>query len=369
MDVSGLFQRAHFRDEEAQRTMQRAGVIYGVLYGLCFALVIWGPDALILSHSHAEMAWAKLAIGLPATLFITTVVGFWSGRSGRASIWIVLWISCAALIGIFAGAAPSTGLNLISWISEPRVRWIHTYPLGSAGRARMWFFTAIHAALGAWVGLLGRWVTERAWNLTPATGNLNPRTVTVLLWCIPLAIGAGSAGDDLINKDLRAGPVAVHSLIAGDSSPASFERLGGQPSDRYVLHLVQHDLEGQYNTTVDAAFDNGFVARCTVFGSSVAGCQAISPQLEAWMNAIIQEILRGNPGTLIAEYTGRLSIRPEVLRELATQRTLLSEHYAIRKETQRAGVVVMSAEFTEQRVLTCRFRGAAPVVLDDCQIH
>jgi len=253
------------------------------------------------------------------------------------------------------------------------VRWIEIYPMGPAGSARMWFFTALHAALGAGVGLLGHWASERAWSLGPGTGRLGWRAAAVLLWCVPLAIGAGASGNDLINKDLRIGPVVVHDLIAHDrgdtDSHADLEALRGQFTRDYTLHLTEYDLEGQYSSTVDIAFDNGFTVRCQVFGSSVAGCPAISTQFAAWMDAIVKEALQENPGTIIAQYGSRLAANPAIIAQLATQQGRLSEEYTIKQAVQHGGTVVMTAEFTTPYVLTCYFHGNAPVVLDSCQIR
>jgi len=365
--------RPEFHDEEARLVIRRSGLIYGILYALFFALAIWGPDALVLSRSHAETAWWKIATGLPTVLIIAAIGGYLGSKAGNAGAWIGIWVICGALMGIVAGAAPFAGCNLVSWFSEPRVSWINIYPMGPAGSARMWFFTTVHAAIGAGIGLLGHWATERAWNLGPATGQFSLRATTVLLWCVPLAIGAGVAGNDLVNKDLRIGPEVVHELISEESgdeaSHADLEALRDSFSDNYVLHLAQYDLEGQYSTIVDVVFDNGFAIRCKVFGSSVAGCPAISTQFEAWTDAIVQEALQGNPGTIIAEHTNRLSVDPRILVELATQQGRISEEYTIRQEVQRGGTVIMSAEFTTPHVLTCYFHGATPVVLDRCQVR
>jgi hypothetical protein len=245
--------------------------------------------------------------------------------------------------------------------------------MGSAGNARMWFFTAIHAALGAGAGLLGHVVTVKSWNLGPATGDFSLRACSVLLWCVPLASGAGIAVDDLINRDLRTGYVSVNQLISrapgDDDAHADLEALRGRFTDAYVLHLVEYDLESQYSSTVDVAFTNGFIMRCRVFGSSVGGCQPISTQFETWMDAIVQEGLLDNPGTIIADYTTRLMVDPDTLAELPAQKGYMSETYAIRQETQRGGTVVMAADFTTSYTMSCYFHGATPAMLDRCQFR
>ena len=373
MDASEFIRSTRFRDDEAHRAIRRAGLVYGILYNLFFALAIWGPDGLALSRSHAELAWGKMTAGLPAVLVIGAVGGYLSGRAGRAGIWIGIWTLCGALMGIIAGAAPFTGNNLVSWLAEPLVRWIMIYPMGPAGSARMWFFTTVHAALGAGVGLLGHWVTERAWSIGPGTGRLGWRAAAVLLWCLPLAIGAGAAGNDLINRDLRIGPVVVHALIANEhgdeGSHADLEALRQRFSRDYTLHLTQYDLDGQYSSTVDVAFDNGFGVRCKVFGSSVAGCPDISTQFATWMDAIVKEALEGNPGTILGQYGNRLTADPAILAQLTTQVGRMSDEYTIRQAAQRGGTIVMAAEFATPHILTCYFHGDAPVVLDSCQIR
>jgi len=57
----------------------RAGAGYGLLFGLGFALYVWGYDTLTLSRSSADMAWGKLTLGLPCLLVIGGLAGLLGG--------------------------------------------------------------------------------------------------------------------------------------------------------------------------------------------------------------------------------------------------------------------------------------------------
>lgn len=63
------------RQKITRAVLLRAGAGYGLLFGLGFALLVWGYDGLVLSRSSTDMAWAKLLLGLPCALVIGGIVG------------------------------------------------------------------------------------------------------------------------------------------------------------------------------------------------------------------------------------------------------------------------------------------------------
>ncbi|NLE45785.1 MAG: hypothetical protein GX620_13770 [Chloroflexi bacterium] len=373
MDKIARLRMTQYHDRETSRFLAVAGLCYGLVYSIVFGLTTWGYDAMALARSNAEMAWGKLGLGLPLVLLLGGLAGYVAGRRAQAGLWIAVFGVLGVVAGLIAGAMPFGGQSLLTWIAESRLRGTPVYPYGPAGIARMWFAAAINGAVGTGAGLLGHVLTEMAWNRAPNVGKLDIRTLAVILWCVPLAVLPGIATDDNVNSDLRAGLTATHRGLAapalGEDAPGGVEAYREQFTDSYVLHLVSVDLETQTSSVVDAEFDNGVVARCTVFGDSITGCPPISTQFHTWMDALIQDALDNSGEVRIAEYANRLVVDPGTVDWLATQSARMSDDYEIYRETQRGGHVIMSARFTTPFVLTCQFWGAAPVTLDSCRLQ
>jgi hypothetical protein len=356
--------------EQARRLPRVAGPVYGLTYGLACGLTTWGYDTWVLARSSAELAWAKLEVGLPLLILITAATGTLAGRSERADAWVGAWMVGGALIGIVVAATPFVGYNLATWIAEPHLWGVNTHPIGPAGTTRLIFVAAVTGCAGAAVGLVGRLLIERARARAASTGRMSGRPWAALALCLPLALPPGLIGDELINRPLRIGQQTVHEAISigppGDVSHIDAGAHRDLFSDSYTLHLVGYDLERQEQETIDVAFDNGYVVRCQISGQALAGCTPISPQFEAWMEALIQEGLEGGRGTELPPHAGHVSVGENVLSWLASQRAYMGKRYDISRDTQRGGWVVMSARFDTGYVLTCYFHGASPVVVERC---
>ena len=369
MNAYDVITSTRFHDREARRLSVIAGVAYGLVYSLAFGLTLWGYDARMLAQGRAEMAWTKLTVGLPLLAFLGAIAGYVAGRRGKAGVWVGVWTVCGVLIGIVAGGTPYAGYNLATWVTEPRLRGMDIYPFEPAAAARMVFLAAITGGVGTVVGLVGRLLMEKAWDLAAPGGRMSPRSWAVLLLCTPLAILPGVAADEIINSELRTRQLVVYEIISADPeqgvSHGNVDPYRDRFSDDFGLHLAGYDLEGQ-GTVVDVAFDNGFVVRCTVYGQALAGCPPISPWFEAWMDALIQDGLGEGQGTALESHANRVSVDSATVDWLASQGNRTSEDYEIARDTQHGGWVIMSARFSTDQVLACYFRGSSPVVLDRC---
>jgi hypothetical protein len=347
-----------------------AGLGYGLTYGLAYGLIVWGCDARILARSSAGLPGAKLAVGLPLMLLIGAATAALTGRSDRADIWVGTWIAAGALMGIVGAAMPFAGRNLATWVAEPLLWGTNVYPIGRAGVTRIAFVAIISGCAGSAVGLAGRLLTERVRRSAAPTGRMGARSWAALALCLPLALPPGLLGDELINRPLRISQRIVHETVAADLAGGSSR--GGAVPDRdlisasYTLHLVDYDLEVPGQGTVDVAFDNGFVVRCEVSGYVLTGCSPISPHFEAWMGALIRERPKGGPGAELEPQAGRVFVGENVLDWLASQSDRMDGRYEISRDAQRGSWVVMSARFDTGYVLTCRFHGDSPVVVDHC---
>lgn len=360
---------AALHDEQARRLSRLAGVGCGLIYCLGYALAVWGYDARVLARSSAELAWAKLAVGLPSLLLISAATGALAGRSDRAGAWVGAWMVSGVLSGTVAGGMPFAGYNLATWIAEPHLWGTNVYPMGPAGATRTVFLAVVTGCAGSALGLVGYALMDSVRGRAAATGRAGGRSWAVLMLCLPLAMPPGLIGDQIINRPIRAGQRTVHQAISvglvGDTSDRDSRLL----SASYTLHLVSRPLETQEQETVDVAFDNGFVVRCQVSDHALVECPPISPRFEAWMDALIQEALRGGQETELTPQAGRVSVDESTWSWLASQRTYMGERYEIARETQRGGWVIMSARFDTGYTLTCDFHGVSSVVVDRCSGH
>ncbi len=124
------------RQKIARGALLRAGAGYGLLFGLGFALFVWGYDALALNRSSADMAWAKLLLGLPCLLVSGGVAGIVGAWSSSTLLTTLVWAAAFGGIGWLAGIIPFTGMNWLAGILDPRFAGLTPWPYteGSALR-------------------------------------------------------------------------------------------------------------------------------------------------------------------------------------------------------------------------------------------
>ena len=359
-------------DAGTRRDSRLAGLTYGLIYCLAYGLTVWGFDALVLSSASAELAGAKLAAGLPLLLLVGAAAGASAGRSARAGAWVGAWMAGGTLIGALAGTMPSVGLNLATWIVEPRVRGITIYPLGAAGTARMAFAAAFMGCVGSAVGLGGHVLVERVRGARSPAGRMSGRSWATLALILPLAALPALVVDEVVNRPLRAGQRVVHRSISTNPTSGGEEGETAAYGDLfaatgYTLHRVSADPATLDRQVVDAAFDNGVVVRCGVSDQALTGCLPIAPEFAGWMETLVRVGLGEGSEAELAALAGQLYVSDEALGRLASQVEMMSEPYQVSRDAQRGGWVVMSARFETGYVLTCDFYGDAPVVLQGCE--
>jgi hypothetical protein len=333
-------------DPGTYRDSRLAGLACGLIYCLAYGLAVWGLDALALSRASTELAGAKLAAGQPLLLLVGAAAGALAGRSTRAGAWVGAWMAGGALMGALAGAMPSAGLNLATWMVEPRLRGIDIYPLGAAGTARMAFAAAFMGCVGSAIGLAGYVLVERVRGTRSPAGRMSGRSWATLALILPLAALPALVVDEVVNRPLRAGQQVVHRSIS--TSPMGAGEEGETAAYRdlfaatgYTLHRAGTDPETLDRQVIDAAFDNGVVVRCGVSDQTLTGCLPIAPGFAGWMETLVRVGLGEGP-------------EPQ------------SDPYPVSRDAQRGGWVVMSARFDSGYVLTCDFYGDTPVVLQGC---
>ncbi len=369
-----------FHEQRLRRLFVSAGTAYGLIFGLSFALFAWGYDGLMLASSAAHLAWMKLLLGLPLAIVIGGLAGRLAALSSSTAVFVALWATTGALLGAIGGHIPFDGGNLAAWLADRRLWGVVILPYGHSAAVRTTIVALLNAVLGAAVGFVESLAVQWAWDRATPDDKMSRRSWAVLLLvCIPLAFPLAGIVDGFINQPLRAPQQAVGELIkmAVAGSPArtkaqkasyrSIEPFREALSEQYVSHFVafSSDTGTWYSAYVDVAFDNGLVLRCATAGRNVIYCDDFSQKFATWMGDLVRAGLYGERPWLEAKMR-RLAVDDTVLTWLAAHRDQLSETYQASRVGQQGGWVLMSARFDTGFEMTCRFRGATPVLVDQC---
>ena len=368
--------RSH--EQQTRKLFLCAGTAYGVIFGLSLALLTWGYDALVLASVAADLAWAKLLLGLPLAIAIAGLAGRLAASSSSTAVSVALWGAAGALLGILVGHMPFDGGNLATWLVDQRTRGLVVFPFGSSAAARTALITLIGAGLGVATGGLERMALGWAWDRATSSGRMSGRSYAVLLVCVPLTLIAAWAADDLVNRPLRLHQQTVGELMtlaaagAGEEAEArglnyaSIALHSQRLSQQYTLYLAEYDLDTHEVAIVDTAFDNGFSLRCMTARGQVGYCGPASDVYQEWMDSLIQAGLHG-PEEQPATLKHALTVDDTVMPWLETHKKRLSPTYELAKVAQRGGWVFMSARFDTGFEMVCRFRGAMSVTVDQCK--
>lgn len=264
-------------EAESRRFDLTAGTAYGLIFGLCFGLYVWGRDGWLLAQTGADLAWSKLFIGLPLVLFICCLAGFLSALSASALFPVLIWSVAGVVLGILVGRIPYNAPNLAVWLLDQRLWGIPVFPYTHAGRMLMGIAAVVGAVLGAMVGLLQVFAQEWAWDRSGSKNRMTLAAWLVLWVSLPLAILFASIVDGEINKPIRGlqtstGKIISLALSGGDDQEL-VQTVEGyravQPfvdrfTQDYVIHLSDYDTQTLLSGYTDIAFSNGFLLRCAV---------------------------------------------------------------------------------------------------------
>jgi len=366
-----------YHEEQARKFFLKTGTAYGLLLGLGFALFTWGYDALLLASSSADLAWARLLWGLPLAVISGGLVGRLAAHSDSAGISAALWAAAGALWGVLAGHIPFDGGNLAAWLADRRLWGMVIFPYCHSVEVRTGLIVIISAFLGLIVGFIQSQAQEWVWDRATPEGRMSREAWVVLCLCISLALPLAGTVEGLLNRPLRRPQQKVAELIelsiAGAQDAAEAKGIAYRAaapfradfSEQYVTHLVKYDPETLYSAYVDVAFDNRFVLRCVTLGEHVAYCDDFSQKFAGWMDDLIHAGLTGEHRWLAAPVR-RLQVDDAVTAWLAEHRGQLEGDYEVSRTGQQGGWILMSARFASGFEIHCRFRGAAPIRVDQC---
>jgi len=375
--IDNRFPRTTVNERDTRKRFLSAGTMYGLVFGLSFALLTWGYDALLLSSHSVALAWNKLLLGMPLAIIIASLTGRFAVASSSMVVSTALWATAGALMGMVAGHVPFDGGNLAAWLADRELWGLVIFPYGSSAATRTALVTVIGAGMGAAAGIVERLVVGWIWDQITPSGKIGGRAWLALLACTPLTLPIFWATDDLVNQPLRALQQTTDEIVtlvlAGTDEEAessglnyfSVARHRERLSDQYTVHLVEYDLDTYYTGLADIAFDNGFSLRCLTTAGQVGYCSPISDTYQDWMNELVRAGLYGERAWLNGDDPS-LVVDEAVITWLNNHSDQLGETFASTRSSQHGAWIFMSARFDTGFEIECRFRGTTPVAVDQC---
>jgi hypothetical protein len=371
-------------EQETSKLFRTTGILYGLLFGLSFALFTWGYDALqLLNANSASYTWTKLLLGLPPVLIVGVLVGRLASLSASAAVSTALWAIACGLFGMLAGHLPFDGYNLATWLAESRLWGVDVFHFSYAAQVRTTLIVLTLCILGAAVGGIQSWLLEWIWDHATSKGNggykLSVGTWFIFLITLPLAVLPAWTVNGLLYNPLSIPQQRVAQLIeksvnnSATLNPDSLDYRTIKPyldaiSKPYVTHFVSFgtDTESWYSAYVDVAFDNGLVLRCSVSGEAVVHCADFSQKFNGWMEDLIHAGQTGEQ-RWVNDRMKLLLVDESVLTWLENHREHLTETYTLTRTGQQGPWVFMTAQFDGGFGMRCRFHGAPQVRVDRCE--
>lgn len=368
------------QEKQTRRVMLRAGTAYGLIFGLSFALFTWGYDGLLLSSQGAAHPWLKLLLGLLPALLLGGFAGWLGAYSGSMVLSVVIWAATLALLGVIAAHIPFEGQNLFLWLAERRLWGEIVFSFDKSASVRATLVVLLGTLLGAVVGFFQNLSVQWAWDRATSDRRMSLGSWLVLLVCIPLALLGAANVTGFINQPLRLPQTAVGEIIHFaqssvvatsdelESSLRSIRPFQQQMAGSFITHFVSFSpgSEAWNSAYVDVVFENSFVLRCVTVYDRVLYCDDYDSKFRAWMGQMARAGLYGERPWLDASLK-LLTVNEDVLSWLSAHKDQLSESYDTRRDGQQEGWVFMTARFDTGFEMTCRFTGAQPVLVEQCQ--
>jgi hypothetical protein len=364
----------------ARTVLLRAGAGYGVLFGLGFALLVWGYDALALSQSSADMAWAKLLIGLPCLLIIGGIAGIVGAWTPSTLVTTGVWAVTMAGIGWLAGHVPFTGISWLAGIIDPRFAGLTLWPYTDGNAVRTLLVMIAYTVYGFGVGYVETLATEWAWDRTTPEGRMKVGAWSVLLVAWLVALPPAFILDYLVMTPVRAPQVRVADLVetyleGGEAAVAATgqsvieaRRNGPRFTPNYTIYFSGFDTSTDtlYAGYSDVVFDTGFALRCIVMGDRVTFCDDLSQKLDLRIGQMVQAAKTGKRPWLESQMK-TFNVTEDVIAWLQTHQEQLSDSYSLVITAQKGNCMFVTAQFNTGTKIECRFHGNAIVTVDQCE--
>jgi hypothetical protein len=368
------------RQKVTHAVLLRAGVGYGLLFGLGLALFVWGYDALILSRSSADMAWSKLLIGLPCLLVIGGIAGILGAWTSSTLLTTGVWAITLGCIGWLAGHIPFTGINWLAGVIDPRFAGLPLWPYTDGNALRTLLVIIAYTIYGFGVGYVETLAIEWAWDRTTPEGRMRIRAWSVLLVAWLMALPPTFILNYVMMTDIRMPQVRVANLVetyleggeaavsATGQNTIEAQRNGPRFTPNYTIYFAgfETSTDTLYAGYSDVLFDTGFMLRCIVMGDRVTFCDDLSQKLNLRIGQMVQAAKTGERPWL-ADKMKTFAVTDDVMTWLQTHQEQLSDAYRLTVTAQKGSWMYVTAQFDTGATMTCRFSGNAVVAVDQCE--
>ena len=371
--------------EDARRTrrlFQAAGVGYGLLFGLGFALFAWGYDAYVLYQSGGVLPWSKLVIGLPLALVVGGLAGWLAALTQMTVVSVVVWALVCGLLGASAGHIPFEGGNLVIWFVDQRYWGETIFHFLSSAATRTTLMVFIMVLLGALVGFIESLVLQWAWDRSSPDGRMTFSSWLTVSAALPMALLPALVVNGFLHRplntpqrlvsetlDLALSGVREEQLTAESlqSSYRSVKPYLDKITEGYETHFVSFSSETGtwYSAYIEAVFLDGFVIRCVTVGDRLVYCDDFAKRVAGWVDQLVNNALYEERPWLDAKMR-RLDVDESVIDWLAEHRDQISENYEVGRESQQSSWVYTWVRFDTGFEMVCRFRDVQPTVVDQC---
>jgi hypothetical protein len=347
--------------------IRKAGVMYGIVVALGFALFFWLPDALIVRGTGYQDWWIKLALGLPLTIPICALLG-WLATSVRWSgLGLLIWMVGGIGLAWIGGHIQFEGVSWVASLTDIYPSTQMMYPFSEPAAAATGISMAVGAIAGLVVGVIGLVAVERAWDASTSRSRFSFKSLLMLGMCLPVLLVFGLLADHQINASIRSALTGVKKTIEIVRDPNAdlvTAKLG--PMAKYRDRMTPH-YSLYWNTineeltrlSIDVFFDSGLLLRCPSLLDNVFLCSDLSERLNEWMTQMLTV-----EGRACADCA--LMIDPAVSQWLSATVPTLGKLESVALLEHHGGWLYMRATFDSGRQVDCRFSGDQPVTVDMC---
>jgi len=350
-----------------QRFIHQAGTAYGTLVALGFVTFFWLPDAAALQQAHAYWWWGKIVVGLLVTLPVGALIGRLAASMRWSGLSVLMWILGGMALAWIGGHMPFEGLSWLARLTDPYSSDRVMYPFTPSAAAYTGIGMVVGVGAGLVLGLLGLFVTERAWEYSTRNYRFSLKSILVLCLSFPVMLMFSLLVDYQINSPAREALTQVASMIETVRNPTTdLLRSPLKPmliyrdrlSPNYTVHLNAMDSE-LTSSAVDVQFDNGVLLRCPYSYGTVTRCDDLSQKLTAAMKDL------ASVGHLTCATCG-VQAEDDVRSWLGSNLPALGNVQQVELTQHHEGWIYLRATFDSGRQIDCRFSGDRPISVDLC---
>jgi hypothetical protein len=369
---------SRYRHIDEHIYLKRGGMWFGIIFGLSFALMVWGRYIYALRRNAMVMPWLEIIAGLSLCGFLWAMVGYLSGFVKSTSQVVLISIIAAFATPWLVWLAKILNENWV-WFLDRR-NWSFRIHLGNALMSRLFFIGLWGIGIGAFSGVLQRWLIPHAWDLTTSKGRTTLKSLGVFLLCLPLTILFGSITYDMIHQDFQETLTGVYQgfkTMNPDDPERPFMtwRMGKEglesnstwewPRGEFIIQFVDYDANTMDQFFFDLIYPDGAAVRCQGGSGSMQFCGNVSDTYRQLMEILIRSGLNQQYDGLQCEICDP-ALSAEVILSLDALGSNFIGSYQIHKAAQYGGAVSMMAHFDSGYDLSCHFRGEMPIVVESC---